>query len=96
MKQTMLLKLAPTEDQHSALLDPLHAFHAACPYIAQQAFDAQVANTFELQKMCYGTLRAEYKLAAQLAIRALSKTTDVYKREKSIKPTFRPEGAMVL
>ena len=34
-------------------------------------------------------------LPAQLAIRAISKTTDAYKRDKSIQPTFRPEGAIV-
>jgi putative transposase len=95
MKQTMLLKLAPTEEQRRALLDTMHAFNAACNYIAEQAFEAQVANKFELQKMTYGELRTTYKLAAQLAIRAISKVTEVYKRDKSIKPSFRPEGAIV-
>lgn len=95
MKQTMLLKLAPTEDQHRALLETMHAFNAACDYIAQQAYTAQVANKFELQKMTYGTLRTTYHLPAQLAIRAISKTTEAYKRDKSIQPTFRKVGAMV-
>ncbi len=95
MKQTMLLKLAPTENQHQALLDTMHAFNAACNYIAQQAFEAQVANKFELQKMTYGEVRTTYHLPAQLAIRAISKTSDTYKRDKSIKPSFRPEGAIV-
>ncbi len=95
MKQTMLLKLAPTTEQHQALLDTMHAFNAACDYIASQAFEARVANKFELQKMTYGELRSIYHLPAQLAIRAISKTTDVYKRDKSIKPTFRTEGAIV-
>ena len=95
MKQTMLLKLAPTTDQHQALLETMHVFNAACDYIAEEAYASQVANKFELQKMCYGALRAIYKLPAQLAIRAISKTTDTYKRDKSIKPTFRPEGAIV-
>src|SRR5260370_39318886 len=95
MKQTMLLKLAPTENQHQALLDTMHTFNAACNYIAQQAFEAQVANKFELQKMTYGELRTTYHLSAQLAIRAISKTSDVYKRDKSIKPTFRRLGAIV-
>jgi len=95
MKQTMLLKLAPTTEQATALLDTMHTFNAACDYIAEQAYAAKVANKFELQKMCYGTLRAVYKLPAQLAIRAISKTTDTYKRDKSIQPTFKPEGAIV-
>ena len=95
MKQTMLLKLAPTPEQAQALLDTMHTFNAACNSIAAQAFESQVANKFELQKMTYGELRTSYHLPAQLAIRAISKTTDVYKRDKSIKPTFKPEGAIV-
>ena len=95
MKQTMLLKLAPTTEQHQALLDTMHAFNAACDYVAEQAYDAKVANKFELQKMTYGELRTTYHLPAQLAIRAISKATDSYKRDKSIKPTFRKEGAIV-
>ena len=95
MKQTMLLKLAPTTEQAQALLDTMHTFNAACNYIAEQAFESQVANKFELQKMTYGDLRTTYHLPAQLAIRAISKTTDVYKRDKSIQPTFQSEGAIV-
>lgn len=95
MKQTMLLKLVPTEEQHQALLETMHAFNAACDYVASQAFEATVANKFELQKMTYGELRTTYHLPAQLAIRAISKASDVYKRDKSIKPTFRTEGAII-
>ena len=95
MKQTMLLKLAPTEDQHHALLETMHAFNAACTYIAEQAFEAKIANKVELQKMVYGVLRTTYHLPAQLAIRAISKVTEIYKRDKSIKPVFRAEGAIV-
>jgi len=95
MKQTMLLKLAPTPEQAHALLDTMQTFNAACNYIAEQAFEAHVANKFELQKMTYGELRTTYQLSAQLAIRAISKTTDAYKRDKSIRSTFKPEGAVV-
>src|SRR3989442_14811288 len=76
MKQTMLLKLAPTDNQHQALLDTMHAFNAACNAVAAQAFAAQVANKFALQKMTYGALRTTYHLPAQLAIRAISKTSE--------------------
>ena len=95
MKQTMRLKLTPTTEQAQALLETMHAFNAACDYIAAQAYAAQVANKFALQKMTYGELRTTYHLPAQLAIRAISKTTDTYKRDKSMQPHFRPEGALV-
>src|SRR3989442_10806334 len=92
MKQTMLLKLAPTEDQHRTLLETMHTFNAACNYVASVAFAEKTANKFELQKLEYGELRTTYKLAAQLAIRAISKASEAYKRDKSIQPTFQPEG----
>src|SRR5436309_5073132 len=92
MKQTMLLKLAPTTQQHQALLDTMHAFNAAANYVAEIAFSEKSANKFALQKLVYGELRTTYKLAAQLAIRAISKASEAYKRDKSIQPTFKPEG----
>jgi IS605 OrfB family transposase len=95
MKQTMLLKLAPTEEQQQALLETMHAFNGASKYVAEVAFRETSANKFELQKLVYGELRATYKLPAQLAIRAISKASEAYKRDKSIQPTFRPEGAIV-
>ncbi len=95
MKQTLLLKLAPTEDQHQALLDTMHQFNAGANYVAEIAFTEKTANKFELQKLVYGELRTAYKLPAQLAIRCISKASEAYKRDKSIQPTFRPEGAIV-
>ncbi len=91
----MLLKLTPTEEQHHALLETMHAFNAACNYVASVAFAEKTANKFELQKVVYSELRRTYKLAAQLAIRAISKASEAYKRDKSIQPTFQPEGAIV-
>jgi IS605 OrfB family transposase len=95
MKQTMLLKLAPTEDQHHALLETMHAFNKAADDVASVAFREKTANKFELQKLVYAELRRTYKLPAQLAIRAISKASEAYKRDKSIQPTFKPEGALV-
>src|SRR5216684_5335299 len=95
MKQTMLLKLAPTTEQAAALLETMHAFNEAANYVASVAWASKTANKFELQKMVYGELRTTYQLAAQLAIRCISKASEAYKRDKSIQPTFRPEGAMV-
>jgi len=95
MKQTMLLKLVPTTEQHQALLETMHAFNAACNYVAGIAYAQKTANKFALQKVVYGELRTTYTLAAQLAIRAISKASEAYKRDKSIQPTFKPEGAIV-
>jgi putative transposase len=95
MKQTMLLRLAPTTEQHQSLLDTMHAFNQAANYVASVAFAEKTAHQFSLQKLVYGELRTTYKLAAQLAIRCISKASEAYKRDKSMQPTFRPEGALV-
>jgi len=95
MKQTMLLKLAPTTPQHQALLETMHAFNEAANYVASIAFAEKTADKFRLQKLVYGVLRTAHKLPAQLAIRCISKASEAYKRDKSIQPHFRPEGAVV-
>src|SRR3989440_7993526 len=95
MKQTMLLKLVPTEEQSNALLDTMHQFNAGANYVASVAWASKTANKFALQKLVYGELRATFKLPAQLAIRCISKASEAYKRDKSIQPTCKPEGAIV-
>jgi len=95
MKQTMLLKLLPTKEQRQALLETMHAFNAAANHVASVAFAEKTANKFELQRRVYGELRTTYKLAAQLAIRAISKASEAYKRDKSIQPAFKPESALI-
>ena len=95
MMQTLVLQLAPTPEQHAALLDTLHPFNQACNYAAEIAYTTRTSNKFELQKLVYAPLRLQYHLPAQMAIRAISQTVEAYKRDKSITPTFRPEGAMV-
>src|SRR5260221_9598063 len=94
MKQTMLLKLAPTTEQAQALLETMNTFNEAANYVASVAFAEKSAEKFSLQKLVYSELRTTYKLPAQLAIRCISKASEAYKRDKSIQPTFRPEGAV--
>jgi putative transposase len=94
VKQTMLLKLAPSPEQHTALLETMHAFNDACNAIAQVAYDNQLANKFTLQKLVYADVRTQFGLSSQMTFRAISKTTEAYKRDKSIQPSFRREGAI--
>src|SRR6266700_323113 len=95
MKQTMLLKLVPTEEPSNALLDSMHQFNAGANYVASVAWASKTANKFALQKLVYGELRATFKLPAQLAIRCISKASAASKRDKSMQPTGQPEGALV-
>ncbi|HEU5348643.1 MAG TPA: RNA-guided endonuclease TnpB family protein [Ktedonobacterales bacterium] len=95
MKQTLLVKLAPTPDQHAALLRTLETFNAACNAIAAVAFAERCANKIELQKLVYYDIREQFGLSSQMTIRAISKVSEAYKRDKKIQPHFRPHGAMV-
>ncbi|HET8909620.1 MAG TPA: RNA-guided endonuclease TnpB family protein [Ktedonobacterales bacterium] len=95
MKQTLLVKLAPTPDQHAALLRTLETFNAACNAIAVVAFAERCANKIELQKLVYYDIREQFGLSSQMTIRAISKVSEAYKRDKKIQPRFRPHGAMV-
>src|SRR5947209_20221501 len=73
----------------------MQTVNQAANYVAQVAAARHSANKFELQKLVYGELRTTYKLPAQLAIRCISKASEAYKRDKSIQPAFRPEGAII-
>ncbi len=85
----MLLKLAPTPEQHDALLDTMHTFNEAANYVASVAFAEKTADKFSLQKVVYGELRTTYKLPAQLAIRCISKASEAYNPSVSV-PISRP------
>lgn len=95
MKQTLLVKLAPTPDQHAALLRTLEMFNAACNVIAVVAFRERCANKIALQQLVYYDIRAQFGLSSQMTIRAISKVSEAYKRDKTKQPHFRPYGAMV-
>ena len=94
MKQTLVVKLNPTPEQHAALLATLERFNAACNWLAEVAFANRCANKFALQKLAYYETRNRFGLSAQMAVRAISKTVEAYKRDKRIQPSFRPHGAM--
>lgn len=95
MKTTLQVKLLPSSDQHTALLETMHAFNAACTWIATYAYAQRCASKFALQKALYQEIRQQFGLSAQLAIRAIAKTVEAYKRDKSTQVTFRPDGAVV-
>lgn len=95
MKQTLMVKLDTSEEQHKSLLETMHRFNEACNYIAETAFSIRSANKVKLQQQVYHDVRNKFGLSAQLAIRAIAKTAEAYKRDRSIKPSFKPDGAVV-
>ncbi len=94
MKQTLVVKLAPSAGQHAALLQTMERFNQACDHIAGVAFEHRLANKIALQKLVYYDVRERFGLSSQLTVRAISKTVEAYKRDKAIRPAFRPHGAV--
>jgi putative transposase len=95
MKLTMQVKLLPTPEQSASLLATMEQFNAACNVLAVVAFGKQCANKIELQKLSYHDIRRDFGLSAQMTVRAIAKVVEVYKRDKSIQPKFRPHGSIV-
>ncbi|WP_260180578.1 RNA-guided endonuclease InsQ/TnpB family protein, partial [Actinoplanes campanulatus] len=89
-----LLKLAPTGEQAAMLDATMRACNAASARVAEVAFEQRTANKIFLQKIVYADLRAEFGLSAQMAVRAIAKACEAYKRDKKIEPVFRPDGAV--
>ena len=94
MKLTLQLKLIPTADQHAALLATMRAFNAAASYAAEVGFRDHVFTQQSIHKRCYRELRDRFGLKAQMAVRAIGKAVETFKRDKRVCPVFRPDGAM--
>jgi putative transposase len=95
MLQTLMVKLDPSPEQHKMLLETMKRFNEACNHIAETVFSLHSANKVEIHKTVYYPVREHFGLSSQLTIRAISKVCEAYKRDKSIKPQFRLDGAIV-
>jgi IS605 OrfB family transposase len=95
MKQTLLIKLAPTEEQYKALSQTMERFNEACNYASEIAFSNKAFGQVHLHHLCYRYLREHYKLSAQMAVRAIAKVSESYKVDRETKHSFNSYGAMV-
>lgn len=64
MKTTLKIKLAPSPEQHRALLATIERVNEACDAIAGVAFDNQLASKFKLQKLVYYDIKERFGLTA--------------------------------
>ena len=90
-----MVKLDPSQEQHKMLLETMKRFNEACNHIAETVFALHSANKVEIHKAVYYPVREHFGLSSQLTVRAISKVCEAYKRDKSIKPEFRLDGAIV-
>src|SRR5512136_1924692 len=95
MLQALMVRLEPAADQYKLICDTMKRFNEACNDIAKTVYELHSASKMSIHKAVYYDIRAKFGLSAQLTIRAISKVCETYKRDKSIKPHFRPDGAIV-
>lgn len=95
MKQTIVLKLETSAEQHQALLKTVEAFNHACQYVADVAYEKRLANKIAIQPMVYNTLRERFGLSSQMAVRAIAKAIEAHKRDKRVHVRFDLHGAMI-
>lgn len=93
MKLTAKIKLQPAPEQQTLLLQTLERANAACNYVSELAWDKQIFQQYPLHHLAYKDIRAEFGLAAQIAVRVIGKVADAYKLDKKTRRTFDLHGA---
>ena len=94
MLLTLKFKLQPTEEQRQKLLRTIETFNRACDTISKEAYESNTFNQYRLHHRLYYRIREQYKLPAQLTVRAVSKVVDSYKGERQRLHLFDPHGAI--
>jgi putative transposase len=95
MKRVIALKLEPSQQQYLTLLMTMRAFNLAAQSVADTAFQIKKASQVALHRLLYRKIRAEFQLSSQMAVRAISKAVEAYKRDKNKRCKFDACGAMV-
>jgi len=94
MKFTLQIQLLPDSAQRKLLLDTMRAFNTAADYAAKIGFEAGVFSQPSIHYHCYYDMREKFGLSSQMAVRAIGKTVECFRRDKTKCPKFRPTGAM--
>ena len=94
MKRVIQIQVRPTAEQAGLLEQTMRRFNQACTWLAERAFERQLANRFALHKLYYHKLRARFRLPAQMACLVCAQVAANYKRDKSTRISFRPLASM--
>lgn len=95
MQLTVKIKLLTDANQKDALLRTMAAFNAAANDAARAGFAGRVFSQPSIHRRIYYDIRQRYKLTAQLAVRAIGKAVECFKRDKRKCPAFKPRSAVV-
>lgn len=91
----MKIKLLPTGEQKTSLLETMQRFNEACNFISDVAWQNKIFGKVGLQKILYHKVREQFGLSAQMTVRAVGKVSESYHIDRTVKHSFKPLGAMV-
>ena len=94
MKLTLQIQLMPDALQKAVLLATIERFNQAASFAAKVGFEAGVFSQPSIHKLCYREIRDRFDLSAQMAVRAIGKAVECFRRDKSTCPVFKPRGAV--
>ena len=69
-------------------------FNEAATFAAKAGFEAGVFTQPSVHKLCYREIRERFGLSAQMAVRAIGKAVECFRRDKAKCPAFKPHGAV--
>lgn len=95
MQLTIKIKLLPDAAQAQSLLRTMSAFNQAATDAARAGFEGQVFSQPSIHRLSYYAIREKHKLTAQLAVRAIGKAVECFKRDKTTCPVFKDRSAIV-
>lgn len=94
MKLTLQMQLLPAADQKPVLLATMERFNEAATFAARLAFEHGVFSQPSIHKLAYREIRERFGLSAQMAVRAIGKAVECFKRDKTRCPSFKPRSAI--
>ena len=86
MNLVVQLQLMPDADMARKLRATVERFNEAANWLAGVAFDHQLSNRIELQRIAYKDVREKFGLSAQMTCLCIRRVCEAYKRDKSIRP----------
>jgi putative transposase len=94
MKLTVQLHLRPDPAAIARLKATMERSNAAADWVAGKLFTRRMTNKIDAQKLLYRDVRERFGLSSQMAILCIHRSCEAYKRDKSIRPTFRAHAAI--
>ncbi len=94
MKLTIQMQLLPTPAQTALLRTTMERFNEAASFAAKMGFDARVYSQPSIHRLAYAEIRRRFDLSAQMAVRAIGKAVECFKRDKTVCPVFKKYGAI--